>query len=106
MNKLSGFQELQNLRKALFNHRIYNEVKGEVNMRIFMQSHVFAVWDFMSLLKGLQRSLTCTRKIWTPPAYNNTARFINEIVLGEETDVHPDGKNHASHFEIYLMAMR
>lgn len=71
-----------------------------------MQGHVFAVWDFMMLLKQLQRKLTCVDKIWLPPKSNNTARFINEIVVGQQTDVHPDGKNHASHFQLYLEAMR
>ena len=87
-------------------HNIYKRVTGQANMKVFMESHVFAVWDFMLLLKSLQRSLTCVNKIWTPPAASNTARFINEIVVGEETDIHPDGKNHASHFELYLEAMR
>jgi hypothetical protein len=45
-------------------------------------------------------------KIWTPPISNSTARFINEIVIGEETDIHPDGKSTASHFELYIEAMK
>lgn len=67
MQRLANYQQLQQLRNTLMNHRIYKQIDGPVNMRIFMQSHVFAVWDFMSLLKNLQRNLTNVRKVWTPP---------------------------------------
>ena len=59
MQKLPGFAKIKTLEKALFNHRIYGAVTGQQNMKLFMESHVFAVWDFMSLVKYLQRNLTC-----------------------------------------------
>lgn len=77
MQKLAGFKQLQSLQNTLHSHKIYAAVNGQKNMKIFMESHIFAVWDFMLLLKELQRKLTCTDRIWLPPVSSNTARFIN-----------------------------
>ena len=73
------------------------------DLHTFMQSHIFAVWDFMSLLKALQRGLTCTEVPWLPSSQPEARRLINEIVLGEESDLY-QGRA-ASHFELYLEAM-
>jgi hypothetical protein len=105
---LKRFQQLREtiapLRNALLNHPIYTEVNSLSRLREFMQLHVFAVWDFMSLVKRLQGELTCNRLPWTPPTRAPIARFANEVVLGEESDLGPDGKP-ISHFELYLRAM-
>jgi hypothetical protein len=74
------------------------------DLHIFMETHVFAVWDFMSLLKVLQNQLTCREIPWRPNQYPQSARFINEIVVSEETDQYRDLT--LSHFEIYLLAMQ
>src|SRR5258705_722147 len=95
---------LRSLRAALLDHPIYAEVASAADLRRFMEDHVFAVWDFMSLLKRLQQDMTCTRVPWFPADNARAARLINDIVIGEETDVGPDG-SYVSHLDLYLRAM-
>ena len=92
------------LRDALAQHPIYDRVNDVASLRTFMTSHVFAVWDFMTLLKSLQRTLTCVEIPWLPPRDIAAARLINCIVLGEETDEVAPGE-YTSHFDLYLTAM-
>ena len=96
--------ELATLRQELIAHPLYSQVSEIEDFQSFMEQHIFAVWDFMSLLKALQRGLTCVELPWKPVGSPTTRRFINEIVLGEETDVDRNGEV-ASHFELYLDAM-
>ncbi|WP_338872833.1 DUF3050 domain-containing protein [Spirosoma sp. SC4-14] len=103
VNSLS--KQLEPLRQQLTNHPLYASVQSTDDLRLFMQSHVWAVWDFMSLLKALQRNLTCVDVPWVPVGNAETRYLINEIVVGEESDVDPDG-NRVSHFELYLQAMK
>ena len=95
---------LETAKHKLCNHSLFSEITSLHKLQLFMQNHVFAVWDFMTLTKRLQQDLTCTRLPWLPPADPHAARLINEIVLGEESDEHPT-HGHCSHFELYLEAM-
>src|SRR5712672_2042560 len=95
---------LNTLRAQLLDHPVYAEVASVEDLKRFMEDHVFAVWDFMSLLKRLQQDLTCTKVPWFPADNAKAARLINDIVIGEETDVDPDG-SYVSHLALYLRAM-
>lgn len=96
--------QLAILRARLLDHPVYAEVASVADLRRFMEDHVFAVWDFMSLLKRLQQDMTCTTVPWFPADDTRAARLINDIVIGEETDVGPDG-SYVSHLDLYLGAM-
>ncbi|MBY8962902.1 DUF3050 domain-containing protein [Flavobacterium sp. D11R37] len=93
-----------NQREQLLQHPLYAKVKSVEDLRHFLTGHVFAVWDFMSLLKALQSKLTCTTTPWMPVGNPQTRYLINEIVLAEETDINAEGLRQ-SHFEMYLDAM-
>ena len=97
-------QAIAPYRQQIIDHKVYSVIKDTQDLQIFMQYHIFAVWDFMSLLKALQNNLTCTSVPWFPTGDADTRHLINEIVVGEESDVDALG-NRKSHFELYLDAM-
>lgn len=97
-------QRLAPLRDALLHHPIYGEIDNIDKLHLFMQYHVFAVWDFMSLLKTLQQKLCGSGVPWIPPSNLTAARLVNEIVLGEESDEDGEG-GFSSHFDLYHRAM-
>ncbi|MFZ5977029.1 DUF3050 domain-containing protein [Hydrotalea sp.] len=92
-------------RQQIMQHKVYAAIRNTDDLKVFMQYHVFAVWDFMSLLKTLQNNLTCTVIPWFPKGAADTRYLINEIVVGEESDMDSFG-HRKSHFELYLDAMQ
>jgi len=98
-------QVIEPIKNEIVNHKVYQVIESLEDLRIFMEYHVYAVWDFMSLLKALQINLTCTTTPWFPVGSGNTRSLINEIVAGEESDVDANGDK-KSHFEMYLDAMQ
>ena len=96
--------KIKSLRDKLLNHRLYSNIERIEDLQIFTENHIYAVWDFMSLLKALQIKLTCTKTPWVPNNNSQTAYLINEIVLAEETDVNQLGER-KSHYELYIDAM-
>ena len=97
--------DIEPLRQTLLSHSVYNQINTLRDLNTFLEHHIFAVWDFMSLLKALQRDLTCVEVPWVPKGNPLIRKLVNEIVLGEETDVDENGKA-ASHYELYLEAMQ
>jgi hypothetical protein len=98
-------QKIQAQKAQLLHHSLYEKVKTIEDLQQFLEGHVYAVWDFMSLLKALQSKLTCTTTPWFASANPETRYLINEIVLAEESDLTLDGKR-LSHFEMYVDAMK
>jgi hypothetical protein len=96
---------IQTQKEALLQHPLYKKVQTIEDLQHFLESHVYAVWDFMSLLKALQSKLTCTTTPWFPTINTETRYLINEIVLAEESDLTLNGRRQ-SHYEMYLEAMQ
>jgi len=83
-------------------------IQTMAQLRLFMQHHVYAVWDFMLLLKALQQQLAPSGCPWLPSPHPRAAGLINQLIAEEECDCLPvqlGGPRHLSHFEIYLLAM-
>ena len=97
--------QIAEYKKDVVNHPLYNQLNTIEDVQKLMEIHVYAVWDFMSLLKGLQIELTCTTLPWKPVGDTKIRRLINSIVLEEESDVDSAG-NPSSHYEMYLDAMK
>ena len=96
---------IQGYKNQLLAHSLYEKVKTIEDLHCFLENHIYAVWDFMSLLKALQNKLTCTTTPWLPIGNPQVRYLINEIVVAEETDLAFDGARQ-SHFEMYLDAMQ
>jgi len=104
-----AFENIKDLRKKLSSHKVYSSIKSTKQLSVFMQHHVFSVWDFMSLVKYLQNALAPATTPWLPSQNSDVQRFINDIVLKEESDEAMTSKNdhtqYTSHFNLYADAM-
>jgi hypothetical protein len=96
-------EQISEARRLVIEHPVYAALDSGPAIRTFLEHHVFAVWDFMSLLKSLQRNLTCVEVPWVPTGPTGSRRLINDIVLVEESDER--GSGFISHFELYLAGM-
>jgi len=96
---------IQPYKDEIVNHQLYKKLNSVKDIKVLMEYHVYAVWDFMCLLKSLQSILTCTSSVWKPIGDTQIRRLINSIVLEEESDIDIDGEP-ASHYEMYLEAMK
>lgn len=102
INALS--KSLSPLLSLVVDHPIYRSISSVEQLQIFMEQHVFAVWDFMCLLKELHRRIVSTSAPWFPPKDALSANLINSILVEEEGDIMEDG-SYASHYELYIRAM-
>ena len=96
-------EQIAKARDEVVSHPLYASLDNPEAIRAFLEHHVFAVWDFMSLLKSLQRNLTCVQVPWVPTGPTGSRRLINDIVLVEESDELRGG--YISHFELYVEGM-
>jgi len=101
---MTALVDFDTIRAELIDHPLYTQIDTEDRLRIFMKHHVFAVWDFFTLLKRLQIEVTTVTLPWRPKGHAEHGRFITEIVLAEETD-EDIGGGYVSHFELYRRAM-
>lgn len=96
------------LKAELENHSLLvtSTIQSIDDLQIFMYHHVYAVWDFMSLLKSVQHNIVPSGDLWLPNkgSRSDIARMVNEIVLCEESDIHPSGGS-ISHYDLYLLSM-
>ena len=104
MNIQTINKRIQPQKDLLLQHALYNKVQSMPHLHSFLENHVYAVWDFMSLLKALQSKLTCTTTPWFATNNAEIRYLINEIVLAEESDLTLEGR-HQSHYEMYIEAM-
>jgi len=100
-------ERVETLKEKLTRHPIYESVETLQDLRCFMEHHIYAVWDFMSLLKALQAAVAPAKTPWMPSSRPELRRFINEIVLGEECDEYnvAGTRRFISHFDLYLLSM-
>ncbi len=94
----------------LADHPLAGAIRDQPALRLFMEHHVFAVWDFLLLARALQRQLAVEveRSGGGSPALRAAQRLLAGIVAEEERDqapANPLGASQLSHLQIYRLAM-
>ena len=100
--------DIEDYRQRILKHKMYNKLmnnKHDSEIAVFMEHHVWAVFDYFQLLKRLQQHFTCVELPWRPTKDPRMRHFITEIVSEEECDIADDGVTHLSHLELYIRAM-
>ena len=104
--EFSPDREVRKLMRQVHEHPIFSALTNKRSLKLFMGHHVYAVWDFMSIVKSVQHHVAPCTIPWVPAADNSVVKAINEIVLSEESDVNMSGNGSCSHFELYLESMK
>jgi len=105
MTKAITSEIIASFKTSLENHPVYEAVASIEDLQCFMEHHVYSVWDFMSLIKYLQSVTAPSNYPWVPSGDPSVRRFINELVLEEESDEGIEEGSFSSHFELYHTAM-
>lgn len=98
--------EIENETINLINHPLYNSIKTESDIKMYMFNQVWCVWDFMTLVKSIQIQIIPPNILWTPPKFPELGAYIYEVLLTEETDKGYNSETNSSHFQTFLKAMK
>lgn len=96
---------IQPLIDQIIHHPLFPAITTLEMLARFSEYHVYAVWDFIVLLKSLQDKLAPIQPLWLPPSNYLGCHLVNSMVTEEESDALPDGR-YLSHFDLYIEAMQ
>lgn len=101
-----NLEHIRPLQRQVLDHPIYDALESAEDLRVFMAHHLFAAWDYMSLVKYLQDRIAPARVPWMPTGDPGPRSLINRLVADEESGIFDEaGAPSGSHFEQYCRAM-